>query len=320
MIDDELKKFLSGLVNQQKELAETLKSKEEKKKDFWDKFSAASTFISGVIVALVGLYFTHNYNEQQAARDEILRTQQIRLAEVELVHKFIPQLNGNERDKKLALIAISSLGNTELATKLAVLDQSEGSKAALESILESGNAEEKSLAQRALENFKQFEPHLINIQQGGSKIGRAALNKAVQELRSGVWEQGGSNQGTHIKKYLSAVGLQQGLPWSAAFLSWCFSQVQDPPPFKLSGSWAPIKEELRSKGFLQENINYVPLPGDIVIIPRGKPGQTSRSFHGGIVFRFENETVEIIEANIGDMLMAKSYQVKPGFAFGHIPD
>jgi hypothetical protein len=315
MSNDELKRALADLVNQQKELVEILKNK-NKRKDFWDKFSAASTFISGVIVALVGLYFTNSYNAQQAARDEMLKAQQLRLAEVELVHKFIPQLNGNERDKKLAIIAISSLGNTELATKLAVLDQSRGSKAALESLAESGSAEEKTLAQRALENFKQFEPHLLDIQ-GGSRIGRAALEKAVQELKSGVWEQGGMNQGPHIRKYLSAAGLSEGLPWSAAFVSWCFSQVQHPPPFEPSGSWMHIKEEFRSKGWLHEDDNYVPQPGDIVIIPRETDITT---YHGGIVFRLENETIEIIEGNSGDMLVAKRYQVIPNLAFGHIQD
>lgn len=292
------------------------------KKDFWDKFSAASTFISGVIVALVGLIFTWSYNSQQAARDEILKTQQIRLAQVELIYKFIPQLNGSERDKKLAIIAISALGNSELATKLAVLDQSEGTKAALESLATSGSQEEKALAQRALANFKKFESHLSNIQ-GGSKTGRAALELAIQELKSGVWEEAGENKGPRIQKYLTPLGFSEGAPWSAAFVSWCFAQAK-PLPFTPSGSWKAIEDEFKGKGWLQEGKDYVPQPGDIMFI--AQPGSNNR--HGGIVFRFENTTVETIEGNVSDrpgeatgsMVVAKNRPVSPNMAFGHIPD
>lgn len=66
---DEFKGILNTLSEQQKELIDILKKNNNDKKDFWDKFSAASTFLSGVIVALVGLYFTNNYNVQRAARD-----------------------------------------------------------------------------------------------------------------------------------------------------------------------------------------------------------------------------------------------------------
>lgn len=322
MANDELREALIILLNQQKELVETLKNKKEEKKDFWDKFSAASTFISGVIVALVGLYFTNSYNSQQAARDEILKAQQLRLAQVELVQKFIPQLNGSDREKKLAIIAISSLGNSELATKLAVLDQSEGAKAALESLAASGSEEEKNLAQRALANFKEFESHISNIQ-GGSKVGRAALDKAIQDLKSGVWEEGGANRGARVQKYLSALGFPEGTPWSAAFVSWCFSQVQTPPPFKPSGSWGVIEEEFRAKGWLHDSSSYIPQPGDVMFITW--PNTNAR--HGGIVFRFENGVVEAIEGNVSDrpgevgfMVAARSRQLIPSMTFGHIPD
>ena len=146
----ELKEALISLSNRQKELVEVLKNKKEDKKDFWDKFSASSTFLSGVIVALVGLYFTSSFNSQQATRDQILKNQQIRLAQVELVQKFVPQLIGTDKERKLAIIAISSLDNPKLATQLAVLDPSEGSTAALKALATSGTDEERNRAQRAL--------------------------------------------------------------------------------------------------------------------------------------------------------------------------
>jgi len=327
---DELNKTLTELARQQKELVEALMRKREKNKDFWDKFSSASTFISGVIVALVGLYFTNSYNAQQAARDEILKTQQLRLAEVEVVQKFIPQLNGTDKEKKLALIAISSLGNAELATKIAVLDQSEGAKAALQSLSESGSPEEKRYAQRALENFKQYESSLSNLQ-GGSKVGRAALDKAIQELKSGVWEESDTNKGVRMHKYLTSIGLPEKSPWSAAFVSWCFAEGQNPPPFKPSGAWFRIREEFKSKGWLHESSGYVPQPGDILFIIR----ENTISGHGGIVFRYENGTVETIEGNVVEtiggtapdqqsqdvrMVRAMTRKIAPNMFFGHIPD
>jgi hypothetical protein len=54
----------------------------------------------------------------------------------------MPQLTGSESEKRIAIIAISSLGNTELATKIAALDRSEGSKKALEAIARNGATEE----------------------------------------------------------------------------------------------------------------------------------------------------------------------------------
>jgi hypothetical protein len=317
---DELTGILNTLSEQQKELIGVLKNKGRETKDFWDKFSATSTFLSGVIVALVGLYFTNNYNAQQAARDEILKAQQLRLAQVELIHKFIPQLNGTEKEKKLAIIAISSLGNAELATKLAVLDQSEGAKSALESLAKSGNSEEKDLAQQALENFKQFESHLSNIQ-GEGKIGRAVLEKVAQDLKSGVWEEGGNNKGDRIKKFLSSIGLPEGTPWSAAFVSWYFSQVKTPPPFKPSGSWVVIEAEFKEKGWLLENSDYGPQPGDVMFM------NIQNHHHGGIVLRYENGKVEVIEGNVsngqgtrGAIAAVKVRQQQPNMTFGRVPD
>jgi hypothetical protein len=97
-------------------------------KDRWDKFAALSTFLSTFVIALVGLFFTHIYNERQADRDHAVKQRENRIREVELVQKFMPQLTGTESEKRIAIIAISSLGNTELATKIAALDRSEGSK------------------------------------------------------------------------------------------------------------------------------------------------------------------------------------------------
>lgn len=208
-----------------------------------------------------------------------------------------------------------------MATKIAVLDQSEGAKSALESLAQSGNSEEKNLAQHALENFKHFESHLSNVL-SGSKIGRAVIEKVSQDLKSGVWEEGGSNKGERINKFLSNIGLPEGTPWSAAFVSWYFSQVKNPPPFKPSGSWVAIEAEFKQKGWLLKNSDYSPQPGDIMFINR-----QNQHHHGGIVLRYENGQVEVIEGNVsigqgreGNVAAVKIRQLQPNMSFGHVPD
>ena len=47
-----------------------------------------------------------------------------------------------------------------------------------------------------------------------------ALFVARQELDLGAHEEG-DNRGAFPKKYLATVGLDEGYPWCAAFVSWC---------------------------------------------------------------------------------------------------
>ena len=49
---------------------------ETKSKDPWDKFAAVSTFVSSVIIALIGLYFTHSYNQAESARRTLQEARQ----------------------------------------------------------------------------------------------------------------------------------------------------------------------------------------------------------------------------------------------------
>ena len=115
------------------------KEPEKKTKDNWDRFGSIGPFLSGLVVAAVGLYFTHNYNNQQ-----------LRLSEIQTVERFIPRLLGPQEEKEIAIIAISAMGNTELATKLAARYPSPGTQAALQTLVNTGDAEDKSQAQVAL--------------------------------------------------------------------------------------------------------------------------------------------------------------------------
>jgi ankyrin repeat protein len=122
-------------------LVEVIHGKAENRKDIWDKLTALSslaTVFASILVAAIGWYFTQAYNERQIensalqnARDLNLKQQQNRLVELETIEKMIPHLTTGEESKRVALLAIKTLANPELATQMAQLYAGEGSVQAL---------------------------------------------------------------------------------------------------------------------------------------------------------------------------------------------
>lgn len=88
------------------------KSREDKKKDKWDVLSSLSglfTFLSSILIALVGIYFTNTY-----------KSQDIRITEAQTVEKFLPFLNSEKLEsRKGALLVVYGLQNHEWAARLA---------------------------------------------------------------------------------------------------------------------------------------------------------------------------------------------------------
>lgn len=117
------------------EILQELKTKKTKKKDFWDRFSTISVFLSTVIIAGLGSYFTYSYNKQQGAREHQNKVHQTKKLEMQTVEKFIPHLMGDEKTKEIALLALSTLGSSEFATKFMQLSPSVGSEAAADKIM-----------------------------------------------------------------------------------------------------------------------------------------------------------------------------------------
>ena len=135
-------------------------------KDNWDKLAAVAPIISGTLIFLMGGLFTYMYNEQQ-----------LRLQEIQTIEKFIPHLMGNDRSKRAAILAISSLTNAELAGKFAQIFASQGTVSALQSIAETGSDKDKSAATsalaQALENLAARESRLNDMETAYQK----AMNK-----------------------------------------------------------------------------------------------------------------------------------------------
>lgn len=122
MNDQEARELLVQVLEQQQQLTEQL-AKQKSGKDFWDRLAALAPIVSAVIIACVGAYFTYTFNQQQ-----------LRVQEIQTIEKFIPHLAGSEQSKRAAILAMSSLGDTKVAAKVASIFASEGTVSALHSI------------------------------------------------------------------------------------------------------------------------------------------------------------------------------------------
>jgi hypothetical protein len=164
-----LQEALKELAQQQKKVADALEKSSPKPKDAWDKFSAVSTFLATVVIAALGSVLTVLYNWNESNRSAALKKQDQDIARIQTIEKFMPHLNGSEQEKRLAILVISSLGDTDLATKLAALYPSQGTINALKSIATSGQQEDRNLASSALQSiFDQQRKAVVQVVQDGT--------------------------------------------------------------------------------------------------------------------------------------------------------
>jgi hypothetical protein len=84
-------------------------------KDLWDKVSTLSTILSTILIAAVGGYFTHRFEERQAE-------EQRKIQETQAVAQLMPYLTGTDQQQKRAFVAVKVLGNTKLMVDLAASD------------------------------------------------------------------------------------------------------------------------------------------------------------------------------------------------------
>jgi hypothetical protein len=84
-------------------------------KDLWDKLSTLSTILSTILIAAVGGYFTHRFEERQAE-------EQRKIQETQAVAQLMPYLTGSDQQQKRAFVAVRVLGNTRLMVDLAASD------------------------------------------------------------------------------------------------------------------------------------------------------------------------------------------------------
>ncbi len=125
------------------EILQELKSQQGRKKDLWDRFSTVSVFLSTVVIAALGSYFTYSYNKQQGNLEHQTQVHQTKILEMQTVEKFIPHLTSDEKTKEIALLALTTLGSSEFATKFSQLSPSTGSDAAADTIMRTAVALEQ---------------------------------------------------------------------------------------------------------------------------------------------------------------------------------
>jgi hypothetical protein len=109
---------------------------ESKKKDGWDKFDILIKFFSSILLLSLGSFFTYKFNAQQAERDNVYKSSQITLSQIEAVGRLMPLTAGkDEKQKKSALLLIKKLTNdAELLTIIAGSVEGEGAIEALREV------------------------------------------------------------------------------------------------------------------------------------------------------------------------------------------
>jgi hypothetical protein len=160
---------------------------------------------------------------------------------------------------------------------------------------------------------------------GGSILGRAALAAAIGELKAGAGELGGNNRGPWVSKYLAPAGLDEGNPWCASFVSWCYLRAvggdKHLMPFAYSPGARNLLQEFKAKGWdYAPKSGYQPQPGDIVVWWREK--LSGWLGHVGFVHQLKQGMLYTIEGNKSPNVQGFSYvfsRMDKLLGFGHVP-
>lgn len=153
------------LDEMEKRIAELEQQPYQPHKDFWDKVGAISGLLSGLLIAIVGGFATYVYQERQRSSQEAHNEQQRTILQVQTVQGFMPQLlSKDSKAVEAALLGISALGNSDLATNLADLFGTEGAIQALSALSESADSTTADTAQKILRNqFKSIAPTIVRV-------------------------------------------------------------------------------------------------------------------------------------------------------------
>jgi uncharacterized protein (TIGR02594 family) len=157
--------------------------------------------------------------------------------------------------------------------------------------------------------------------EGGSKCGRKALGVARQEMAAGAREVGGNNSGPWVKKYLGGAGLDEGNPWCASFVSWCFFHACGDNKSKMPFPYNPLARGVfsacKAKGWQVGD----PKPGDLIVWWR--ESLHSGKGHIGFVESVKDGFVYTIEGNKSDRVQQFQYvlgRIDRLIGFIRIPD
>lgn len=183
-----------ALVQRLEKLEETINR--PKPKDLWDKLSALSTLFSGIIIAGLGLYVTSVYNQRQLEATSAQKERELAVLELQTVETFFEHLSSDDQGlKRSALEAIASLGDIELAAKLAANLGGDGGRAFLHEISSSSNNEVANLAQNLLKANQEKQVKKLDIELShrlrilGDLIQNGTINDKVMSEVQNVLEE-----------------------------------------------------------------------------------------------------------------------------------
>lgn len=140
---------------------------EKKAKDGWDKVDIIFKFLGSVLIAGIGLYFTHEFNNrqmqanlQQKERDDAYRDNQAQLNKIQAIGQLTPMLTGNNRRQvDVGILLVNELTNdTNLLRHLArELKDQGGAKAIITLSNSEQNQDKKEVYKSILQELYVYE-------------------------------------------------------------------------------------------------------------------------------------------------------------------
>lgn len=151
---------------------------------------------------------------------------------------------------------------------------------------------------------KEFEPEKKIEEKPASKVEEVLALAEKERLEGGtdLKEPKGDNYGPQVKKYLSFVGLTEGNPWCAAWVTWVLNK-SDVPFVKTADTWQ-FKTWAEGNNILYSNI-VQPERGDVFL----QIGEDGNPAHTGFVEGINPDgkgNLLTIEGNIHDGIRHKN--------------
>ena len=172
------------------------REQEPRPKDRWDKLSALSSVFSGIVIAGFGLYATSVYNQRQLDATSAQKARELAALELQTVETFFEHLSSDDPGvERPALEAIASLGDIELAAKLAANIGGGGGRTFLREISGSADHEVASLARELLKENQGKKVRSLDLELShrfkilGDLIHGAIINDKVMSEVQNVLEE-----------------------------------------------------------------------------------------------------------------------------------
>jgi hypothetical protein len=222
----------------QNETLEEAEKRAEKPKDNWDKLTASAPFVTGVagvLIAVLGLYFTHSFNKRQAEsnqlqasrdqdfriqqsdRDDNLKKNQVKLAEIQTVGTFMPYLTGSESNKKVAILMIRQLTNDDLTGNIISSLGGEGSIKAAETLIVTSQKKDTKAVSEAL----------VTLATNGKPDDQRLANETVEKVFSGYIFEGTPGERIKVEVVSEKVGKYFAAALDGTALSEPFTFILD---------------------------------------------------------------------------------------------